>query len=288
VEETDTPSRLRFKKSHKQSRRSWIVPDDFPSEQVISAYEIPRVDKFDHLDIGAPDVKGLEIFCRDRLGWTPEQISQSVLAPLAAYTTTGPTQSSMDQFIVGYGEHSRFAAVKSKRMARAIQGLIEEKHGRDSPLEDEVLAVDKDGTPLALSEAVVKWSPNKKAKTKHEQPPTSAPAGSAKSTSSTPVRLPKPKVKAKATTKRPLRRAAGESSSSDSEDTINENGNDDGEFQIRRARRVAGQAASKKNRLGLLVEDEVDVEDDDDDNYDAAKQANEDQVIVLDDEDDDV
>jgi DNA excision repair protein ERCC-5 len=59
----------KFVKSHRESRRNWLVPDDFPSPQVVGAYMSPRVLGVEELQLESPDVEGLKAFCKDRLGW---------------------------------------------------------------------------------------------------------------------------------------------------------------------------------------------------------------------------
>jgi hypothetical protein len=90
-------------------------------------------------------------------------VLQQVLGPLHEYMDRKAVQSSMDQFVIAYGAKNRFAAIKSKRMARAIQGLVQER-GEGMDEGDEVLVVDEQGNPMPLTQAVGQWDTAKQNK----------------------------------------------------------------------------------------------------------------------------
>ncbi|CAM9337581.1 unnamed protein product, partial [Hapterophycus canaliculatus] len=63
-----------------QSR--WVVPEGFPSTEVIGAYTSPQVDKSEEpFSWAAPDVDGLRALCQRVLGWDRAQ-SDGLLMPM--------------------------------------------------------------------------------------------------------------------------------------------------------------------------------------------------------------
>ena len=154
----DTPELVKFKKSHKTSRQRWMVDDDFPSTAVVAAYTNPRVkDSRDvRLDWSKePDVDGVRWLCSTRLQWRSDKIEREVVAAVREYRSRGPVQAPLERFIT-YDAKQRVAAIKSKRMARAVELIRRLRGGGEGQLaaDDEVLAVDAEGKPVPLSSAV--------------------------------------------------------------------------------------------------------------------------------------
>ena len=62
-------------KSHKNYRKHWEFPADFPSTEVIGAYWKPPVDESTERPTwGDPDFESLVIFARDTLNWSESDI----------------------------------------------------------------------------------------------------------------------------------------------------------------------------------------------------------------------
>ncbi|CAM9742641.1 unnamed protein product, partial [Ectocarpus fasciculatus] len=73
---------MKFHLKHKTARNRWTVPEGFPSEEVINAYNNPQVDRSEEpFSWATPDVDGLRALCQRVLGWNREQ-SDGLLMPM--------------------------------------------------------------------------------------------------------------------------------------------------------------------------------------------------------------
>eukprot|EP00890_Picochlorum_soloecismus_P003628 jgi/Picsp_1/4266/NSC_01775-R1_protein len=66
----DGMSQIEFKQKHRSLRKSWILPEDFPSKDVVSAYESPLLDESNSkITFGMPHFQSIKNFCSIKLGW---------------------------------------------------------------------------------------------------------------------------------------------------------------------------------------------------------------------------
>lgn len=152
IEPDDSELTQKFKKSHANARRKWVLQTEFPEARVVDAYNNPNVTRYSLQQLDStmrprePDVDGLRRFCLDRLGMESDKFDRQVLKPLQEYMSIGPVQTSMDSFIVRYEDQNRFSGVRSKRLAHAINGL------RSDDVHEDVVAVDEFGNVVSLEE----------------------------------------------------------------------------------------------------------------------------------------
>ena len=123
-----------FKNKHKAARTSWVLPNDFPSKEVMDAYRTPGLDKSkEKFTITSPDFSNLSKFCMKKLGWEEGRI-QDLLEPVQKALKTRDSQLTLDGFVF----REKFAVVKSKRLARAVATVKRNKKRRDSGCDDDV------------------------------------------------------------------------------------------------------------------------------------------------------
>mmetsp|Transcript_23710 Transcript_23710/g.44016 ORF Transcript_23710/g.44016 Transcript_23710/m.44016 type:complete len:334 (+) Transcript_23710:53-1054(+) len=133
-----------FKASHKGAKKRWKVSDEFPSRQVIEAYEKPVVNLkagSQGLNFQNPDLSAIRTFCARKLGWSPEETDIQVRGPLREFTSRD-SQTTLDSFVVGYSAKNRFAAIRSKRLKQAVTGLRDPKQKSEGVLYVDSLNLD--------------------------------------------------------------------------------------------------------------------------------------------------
>ena len=109
-----------FHRKHASLRKKWDVPASFPNDRVIDEYLSPKVDPSkDSFRWGKPDVVLLQAFCRGKFGWDGEKTKEALMPVLEAYEAR-EMQLRMENF---FGFSERFANIRSKRVAKAIQGV---------------------------------------------------------------------------------------------------------------------------------------------------------------------
>lgn len=60
----------KFKEMHKNYKKYWELPSNFPSSEVIDAYMVPNVDKsLEPFSWGTPAISKIEEFCLNVLEW---------------------------------------------------------------------------------------------------------------------------------------------------------------------------------------------------------------------------
>jgi 5'-3' exonuclease len=106
-----------FKQKHKSVRKSWVLPDDFPSREVMEAYEKPALDDSkSRFTFVKPDFPNLKTFCSRRFGWDEGKIDD-LLGPVQKALQERDKQQTIDGFITF---REKFAKVRSKRLAEAV------------------------------------------------------------------------------------------------------------------------------------------------------------------------
>ena len=114
-----------FKRKHRKMRKSWDLPANFPSAEVVAGYVKARVDECrERFTMGCPDVPQLEAFCREKFGWPAERVRQELEPVLKAFAAR-ESQTTMDNFLYS----QRFAKIKSKRLQKAVASIT----GRANP-----------------------------------------------------------------------------------------------------------------------------------------------------------
>lgn len=120
----DVEAEEEFKSQHKNARKTWTLPSNFGSDEIIDAYMNPKIDDSkERFVFGRPDLELLRRFCAQKFGWEAAKTDELLLPVLRAYDER-QTQQTLDNF-VSYRE--RFAKFRSKRLAKAVSGM----KGRD-------------------------------------------------------------------------------------------------------------------------------------------------------------
>lgn len=66
---------LEYKLNHRNYKKHWDMPDEFPDTRVIEAYKHPAVDEsLEPFQWGEPDFEALKKFCEKRLNWDENKI----------------------------------------------------------------------------------------------------------------------------------------------------------------------------------------------------------------------
>lgn len=113
----DGISQRKFKQKHRSLRKSWMLPEDFPSKDVVSAYESPLLDESNSkITFGMPHFESIKNFCSIKLGWDPVKVD-NLLSPVSKSIEEKEKQQTLDSF-VAYRE--KFAKIRSKRLSDAI------------------------------------------------------------------------------------------------------------------------------------------------------------------------
>ncbi|KAH9253577.1 hypothetical protein BASA81_008413 [Batrachochytrium salamandrivorans] len=143
-----------FKLSHANARRRWGLglSPNFPSLQVREAYDHPAVlDNPGPFVFREPDLEAIRSLCVDKLRMPEDRVKKQVIEALVR--PSAPTQTTLDGFVEIQGKQ-RFAAIQSKRMAKAVQGLKRAQYDDDEEEGGEqatILAVDNLGNVVPLN-----------------------------------------------------------------------------------------------------------------------------------------
>ncbi|KAL4433534.1 hypothetical protein ABPG74_002931 [Tetrahymena malaccensis] len=116
-----------YKELHKNYKKHWEIPEDFPSQKVINAYLNPNVDKSDEaFQWGKPSLGLLKAYCQNIFGWNDEIINYT-LKPLEEYLNKKPDpQKKITDY---YKQASKFAIINSTRLKNAIRDLKQNEKG---------------------------------------------------------------------------------------------------------------------------------------------------------------
>lgn len=128
----DTPSQREFKRTHRKAKDKWVVPEQFPPQQVIEAYEKPVVaslPKDFRLEFQEIQEDNIRRYLFAKLGWSESDTNAQISRPLQAFRERN-VQSTLDSFVVSYRDEARFAAVRSKRLQNVISDMSKQTKGK--------------------------------------------------------------------------------------------------------------------------------------------------------------
>ena len=116
IERPDSEIEKEYKDKHKNWRRHWEFPPDFPSTEVIKAYELPYVDESkDKFTWGVPAFKELRDFAMRNLNWSNRELDQyltQVSKKMEEFEHK--KKGTLDSY---FKREEKFADVKSHRVA---------------------------------------------------------------------------------------------------------------------------------------------------------------------------
>jgi 5'-3' exonuclease len=120
-ESTFATRKMQFHKKHKSARTRWIAPADFPSQAIINAYTKPVVDKSNaKFSWAKPDIKGLQQFCSDSLGWEKEDTERVVL-PVLEVLQNKSKQRRLESYFMKYDDGIKFAEASTRLFPLLIE-----------------------------------------------------------------------------------------------------------------------------------------------------------------------
>ena len=136
--EPEDPLLEAFKAKHRSLKKSWEIPENFPSREVIKAYQHPSVDKSEEtFEWGKPDLDLLRLYCIKHFGWTRDATDE-VLLPVMKSWSKRDSQRRIDSFFEATAAvGGRVAKFRSKRLGAAVANLTNVKP--DDPRLDELL-----------------------------------------------------------------------------------------------------------------------------------------------------
>ena len=91
-----TTDKAEFKSKHKSARKSWVLPEDFPSKEVMDAYRTPGLDQSkDKFTFVSPDFRRLVEFAMHKFGWEESRIKE-LLDPVEKSLKERDRQQTLD------------------------------------------------------------------------------------------------------------------------------------------------------------------------------------------------
>jgi DNA excision repair protein ERCC-5 len=112
-----------FHLKHRSARSRWTVPENFPADQVMTAYQSPVVDNSrNRFSWGVPDVENLCLFAQQNIGWTAEE-TKGYLRPVVKKLGETSRQTRIDSYFMKYEDDITFAKVRSKRLRDVFRGI---------------------------------------------------------------------------------------------------------------------------------------------------------------------
>ena len=112
---------LEYKLYHRNFKKHWELPHDFPDHRVIDGYLQAAVDRSqEEFEWGQPDFVSLQRYCEQRFKWDEARI-YNLLEPLKKVIREKGAQSK----IMDYFREEKIAEVNSKRISEAIKNLKE-------------------------------------------------------------------------------------------------------------------------------------------------------------------
>ena len=77
---------LEYKLYHRNFKKHWELPENFPDYRVIDAYEKPCVDlSLEKFEWGTPDIENIQDMCSKRFSWDENRVLNT-LEPLKKVT----------------------------------------------------------------------------------------------------------------------------------------------------------------------------------------------------------
>lgn len=114
---------LQYKNFHKNYKKHWEIPDDFPNSLVIDAYNNPNLDNSKEKFVwGTPDIEKIRTFVKENFKWENEEIDQNCkeIEKFIKINKEINNQSKIPDF---FSKDETIATIQSKRIKAAIKGL---------------------------------------------------------------------------------------------------------------------------------------------------------------------
>lgn len=120
----EDPLAAAFKAKHRSLKKSWEVPANYPSQEVIKAYQTPSVDKSEEkFEWGKPDLDMLRLFCIKTFHWSRDS-SDKILVPMMKSWAKRDAQRRIDSFFEAtHAVGGRVAKFRSARLGAAVANL---------------------------------------------------------------------------------------------------------------------------------------------------------------------
>jgi 5'-3' exonuclease len=151
----EDPLAAAFKAKHRSLKKSWEVPANYPSQEVIKAYQTPSVDKSEEkFEWGKPDLDMLRLFCIKTFHWSRDS-SDQILVPMMKSWAKRDAQRRIDSFFEAtHAVGGRVAKFRSARLGAAVANLTNDpesaadlflQRGPENALDEHIIIDDGDG-----------------------------------------------------------------------------------------------------------------------------------------------
>ena len=116
-----------FQQKHKNLRKHWAFPMDFPNFNVIKAYQEPAIDpSLETFSWGDPKFDDIREFAKDKLNWRPKDIQRYIEV---TKQRVGELKKKRKGTLENYfGKKEKVSSVKGRRVGQAIIDLKNKRH----------------------------------------------------------------------------------------------------------------------------------------------------------------
>ena len=122
---------LDYKHFHKNYKKNWEFPLEFPDYQVVEGYMKPTVDESKEMfKWNEPNIEGLKEFCKEVFGWDQQRMDDVgfELGKIVKKMRESNGQRKIDEF---FRVEKVVGIVKSRRLQAAIKGMKEEEKNEE-------------------------------------------------------------------------------------------------------------------------------------------------------------
>ncbi|EGR27416.1 hypothetical protein IMG5_195980 [Ichthyophthirius multifiliis] len=117
-----------YKEYHKNFKKNWEIPNDFPSCKVVNAYLKPKIDEsLEAFKWAKPNFDLLKLYCKSMFGWDYALI-QDTIEPLEKKVNSEIGVQVQMRITDYYKQASKFALINSNRIQKAISLLKNEEN----------------------------------------------------------------------------------------------------------------------------------------------------------------
>ncbi|CAD8076475.1 unnamed protein product [Paramecium primaurelia] len=118
-----------YKEFHKNYKKYWELPSDFPNIEVINEYKKPRVDEsLEQFTWGKPAVEKIIEFCQQQLRYSQERIEETIKIPFQKIIQKEDQTKITDFFRVT----SKIAIINSRRINQVVLNLNQPDQSRQN------------------------------------------------------------------------------------------------------------------------------------------------------------
>ncbi|CAD8184137.1 unnamed protein product [Paramecium octaurelia] len=118
-----------YKELHKNYKKYWELPSDFPNIEVINGYKKPRIDEsLEQFTWGKPAVEKIIEFCSQQLRYSQERVEETIKIPFQKIIQKEDQKKITDFFRVT----SKIAIINSRRINQVVLNLNKPDQSRQN------------------------------------------------------------------------------------------------------------------------------------------------------------